>query len=69
MELLYEPEGKTGPGQIAEDDVSGEALDTSLARTARKEEIAYFQSIGVYRTYQSKRVMKWPERDQLVSDG
>ena len=48
-ELLHEPEGKADPGQIAEDDVSGEALDASLVRTARKEEIAYFRSMGVYK--------------------
>ena len=33
---------------IAVDDVTGQQLDPALMRAARKEEIAYFKSMGVY---------------------
>ena len=44
-DALHEPD----PEIIAEDDVSGEKLEATLVRDARKEEIAYFKSMGVYR--------------------
>ena len=45
---LHEPEGKIDYSHIAEDDVSGETPDTKMVRAARKEEIAYFRSMGLY---------------------
>ena len=44
-QALQEPD----PEIIAQDDVSGEQLDAVLVRAARKEEIAYFKSMGVYK--------------------
>ena len=35
-------------GWWAKDDVSGEPLDPAMVRAARKEELAYFRSMGVY---------------------
>ena len=43
-DALHEPD----PEVMAEDDVSGEALDVEVVRAARKEDIAYFKSMGVY---------------------
>ena len=44
-ETLHETDGE---GYVAWDDVSGQELSPSLMRAARREEIAYFKSMGVY---------------------
>ena len=52
-DALHEPE----PEVMAEDDVSGEALDVELVRAARKEEIVYFKSMGVYKKSTNPKVL------------
>ena len=44
-EALHENDGE---GYVAWDDVSGQELSPSLMKAARREEIAYFKSMGVY---------------------
>ena len=53
-DALHEPD----PEIMAEDDVSGEALDVELVRAARKEEIAYSKSMRVYKTSANPKVSR-----------
>ena len=47
---------------VAEDDVSGERLDSGLVRAARKEEIAYFRSMGVYRKVPIQKMLRYDRK-------
>ena len=44
-DALHEPEAEI----VAQDDVSGEPLDPQMVHDARREEIGYFKSMGVYK--------------------
>ena len=45
MKTLHETDGE---GYVAWDDVSGQELCPNLMKAARREDVAYFKSMGVY---------------------
>ena len=54
VDKLHEPDVEV----VAHDDVSGEDLDPKLVQAARKEEIEYFRSMGVYAKVPIKKCLE-----------